>query len=480
MSHLISTSVREELWDESVQWDVYSQIATDTEVHFRDNKIETIRSPIRSQGYAIRIITKKKNSLNKKDENEEASGVGIATGNLLDDDGDVRKTLKLAIEASKITKTPFYQIPSEKTFLPTVKISDPKITKDQFGAAKEIAERVIALLDAEKNIRVTFCKIRLTEIATQLENCYGLLLQKRETFAYFEAGLSPTSNKSRDESLAEYWPHVLVRQIEDLELEKNIPDWTRFSRDSSRARTPETGKYALIVPSQVLSEMLPPVVSFHSSASSLKRRMTRWRTKGEKVWNDKVTLNDNGLLDYGLATSPFDDEGIPQQETSIITCGEFKNYIANNMYAKLVSPPKSTGNAVKSSRLEGVLCYNDGVDIGHTNIEMDGGDSDLEEMIRETKKGILIEQFSWMIPDPITGSFGAEIRHAYLVENGKAENPIKGGVVNGSFFDAGGVASGDSEKGVFNSLDLVSKKRQKVNASLLPYVRFPEIRISGR
>lgn len=84
-----------------------------------------------------------------------------------------------------------------------------------------------------------------------------------------------------------------------------------------------------------------------------------------------------------------------------------------------------------------------------------------------------------MIPDPITGSFGAKIRHAYLIENGKLGNAIKGGVVNGCFFDTE-ESGGALQKGAFNSLDLVSKERQNGNASVIPYVRFPEIRISGR
>jgi predicted Zn-dependent protease len=84
-----------------------------------------------------------------------------------------------------------------------------------------------------------------------------------------------------------------------------------------------------------------------------------------------------------------------------------------------------------------------------------------------------------MVPDQLTDSFGAEIRHAYLIENGKLASAIKGGVVNGCFFDTEG-SGGALEKGAFNSLDLVSKERQNGNASILPYVRFPEIRISGR
>lgn len=469
MSQLISGTIHSE--DKSLQWDLYSQIASDTEVHLRDNKIESIRSPILSQGYAIRIIRDR----GKGPDGDPISGVGIAPGNFLQDENNVGQTLKFALEASKITSAPSYQLPSEKKALPAVRISDTGIASDHYAAAKDLAEKVIALLDKETDIRATFCKIRLTNIATSLENCFGLSLQKGETYAYFEAGLSP---KSKDAGLAEYWPHNIARRIEDLELEKNIPKWASFARDSAKARTPDTGKYAVIFPPYVLSETAPPVVSFHAAASSLKKGMARWRNKGEKVWSDKVTIRDDGLLDYGIATSPFDDEGTPQQITDIIRKGEFQNYITNNMYARFVSS-QSTGNGLKTSKFHGVPCYQNDIDLNRTNLVMEGGDSSMEEMIKETKRGLLIQQFSWMRPDAITGSFGSEIRHAYLIENGEVGNAIKGGVLNGSFFDTQG-SDETQEKGAFNSLDLISKETYFGWASVLPYVRFPEIRISGR
>jgi PmbA protein len=469
MSQIISRTIQSE--DKSLQWDLYSQIASDTEVHLRGNKIESIRSPILSQGYAIRVVRDR----GRGQDGEAISGVGIAPGNLLQDERDLKQTLNFALEASKITSAPSYQLPSEGKALRQVKILDSKIASDHFGAAKDLAEKVISLLEKETDIRVTFCKIRLTSIATTLENCFDLNLQKSETYAYFEAGLSP---KSKDVGLAEYWPFNIARRIEDLELEKNIPKWSGFARDSAKAKTPDTGKYTVVIPPHILSEMIPPVVSFQAAATSLKQGMSRWKNKGEKVWSDKVTISDDGLLDYGMGSSSFDDEGTPQQETGIIRKGEFQNYLTNNMYASFVSS-KSTGNAIKRSRFRGVPCYQDDVDLNHTNLVMKGGDSSLEEMIKETGKGILIEQFSWMMPDGITGSFGSEIRHAYLIENGKVANAIKGGVLNGSFFDTEG-SDGISEKGTFNSLDLISKETHMARASVLPYVRFPEIRISGR
>jgi len=477
LSQVVLANIKNE--DSSLQWDIYSQKAVDHEVHIRDNKIESIRSPIMSEGYAIRIIRRRSE---KSEEGDELSGIGLAPGDQIQDEGDVMRTFRFASEASKITRFPSYQIPSKTGPYPEVRISDQAITRDGFGAAKDLAEKVISLSDKERDIRLTFGKIRLTRIDTTLENCFGLRVEKSETFAYFEAGLSPRSVEANE--LSEFWPHTLSRRVEDLKLESNIPKWAKFARDSAKARPPDTGKYALIVPPNVLSEMLPPVVSFHASASSLKKGMSRWKNRNEKVWGDMVSITDDGLVDFANASSPFDDEGTPQQRTDIIRKGVFLNYIADNMYSKFVFS-KSTGNGIKSrkhaDRMEsprylGALCYNDDVELYHTNIVMEGGDSSIEEMITETKRGVLMEQFSWMLPDEATGTFGAEIRHAYLVEGGEIKSAIKGGVADGSFFDQRGTES----KGVLSSIDFISEEKEIVDASVLPNVLFPEIRISGR
>ena len=463
MSELVSKTLKNE--DPSLQWDLYSQRAVDTEVHLRENTIESIRAPIFSQGYSVRVIR----SRGIDNNGNKISGIGICPGNILENEKDVKHAIKFALEASQITSAPSYDLPSEQKHLPSVKIVDPKISERNFESGKDLAEQVISLLDKEKDIRVTFCKIRLTKIDTVLQNCFGLHMEKTETFAYFEAGLSP---KSKEIGLAEYWPHILFRRIDDLELETGIPRWCKFALDSPRAKPPETSEYDLITPPHVFSEMLPPVVTFHASASALRKGMTRWKSKAERVSDARVTITDDGLLDYGLATSPFDDEGTPQQRTELVSKGEFKNYISNKMYSSFVSPPESTGNGLRDGRT-GVLSYSSDVGLHGTNTVMEQGDSSLEEMIKETKKGLLMEQFSWMLPDPITGSFGAEIRHAYLVENGSVKGAVKGGVVNGCFFDT------PDEKGILNSLDLVSKDRKNGDASVLPYVRFPRLRVSG-
>jgi PmbA protein len=466
MSQVISKTVSGV--DEKLQWDLYSQRSWETEVHLKNQEIENVRSPLFEEGFAVRIIRDK----GKGPDGENVSGIGIAPGSTLQKAAEVSNALNFAVFASKLTTFPSYGLSAKTDGFPSVKIVDPKIRNEDLSLPKDTAEEVLSLLSKDQEIKLTFCKLRFTTVESKLENCLGLHAEKRETFCYFEAGLSP--KPSNDGRLAEYWPRILARRVEDLELSKNVPIWMDYAKDSLNAVLPETGKYDLIIPPDVLFEMAPPVVAFQASASSFKRGLSRWKERGQKIWSEKITIEDDGLIDYGIGTSPFDDEGTPQSKTEIIRSGEFRNYITNRMYSRFVGSENSTGNAVKFGRSGGALCYSGDVGLGETNMVMGGGDSSLDEMIKETRRGLLMVQFSWMLPDPVTGSFGAEIRHAYLVENGQVTKPIKGGVVNGSFFDE------SEEKGVFNTVDLISKDRKMTSGSFLPWVHFPELRVSGK
>jgi PmbA protein len=59
-----------------------------------------------------------------------------------------------------------------------------------------------------------------------------------------------------------------------------------------------------------------------------------------------------------------------------------------------------------------------------------------EEIIRETKHGIFIEETigEWL-SNPVSGNLNATVTHGYCVENGELSEPIKGVVISGNFYE---------------------------------------------
>ena len=90
-----------------------------------------------------------------------------------------------------------------------------------------------------------------------------------------------------------------------------------------------------------------------------------------------------------------------------------------------------------------------------------------------TKHGILIEQFSWLSPDAITGKFSSEIRAGYYIKDGEITEPIKGGLVIGNIFDM--------IKNIQTiSNDSVITSGANILAGICPYIAFEDVQIAGK
>jgi len=64
----------------------------------------------------------------------------------------------------------------------------------------------------------------------------------------------------------------------------------------------------------------------------------------QKIASDLITIIDDGLLPKGLASRPFDGEGVPTQKRAIVEKGILKSFMYNTIVAKRAGV-KSTGNA---------------------------------------------------------------------------------------------------------------------------------------
>lgn len=133
--------------------------------------------------------------------------------------------------------------------------------------------------------------------------------------------------------------------------------------------------------------------------------------------SDLVNIRADATLEGGLGTFGYDDEGVPAQNTPIVEKGIFKNYLSSRETAAELGLT-STG----AMRADG---WNRMPIIRMTNINLDPGDWTLEEIIRDTKEGILMAtNKSWSIDDKrLNFQFGTEI--AWEIKDGSLGRMLK-------------------------------------------------------
>lgn len=133
--------------------------------------------------------------------------------------------------------------------------------------------------------------------------------------------------------------------------------------------------------------------------------------------SEKVNIFADATIPKGLGSFGYDDEGVPAQRVQLVKDGIFINYISDRTFAGELGVP-SSGAARASS-------WNRIPLVRMTNINLEPGDWEFDELVRDTKKGIYVEtNRSWSIDDKrLNFQFGTQV--AYLIENGELADLVK-------------------------------------------------------
>ena len=145
---------------------------------------------------------------------------------------------------------------------------------------------------------------------------------------------------------------------------------------------------------------------------------------GERVASPLCTIVDDGTLDARRGSLNMDDEGTITQQTMLIEKGVLKGYMQDKMNAELMGV-ESTGNGRRESYAHLPMPR-------MTNTYMLAGEHDPQEIIESVEKGVYAVNFGGGQVDITSGKFVFSASEAYLIENGKVTQPIKGATLIGN------------------------------------------------
>lgn len=189
------------------------------------------------------------------------------------------------------------------------------------------------------------------------------------------------------------------------------------------------------------------------------------KVMGQKALGENVTIWDDGLDPRGLAR-PFDVEGVPKRKVVIIDRGVARGVVHNSMTAAKEGRA-STGHAAVS----------DWGDMGPmpSNMFLATGTSTKEEMVRKTKKGVLVTRFHYThSPEPTrVVATGTTRDGTFLIENGEITTRLRNLRYTESLIEA------------FNRVEAVASTARITRdwwstfASVLPAVRIAGFNFTG-
>ncbi len=212
---------------------------------------------------------------------------------------------------------------------------------------------------------------------------------------------------------------------------------------SREAKAIEPGKYTVILEPAAASDLLRNMIfSFNARSADEGRSFMSapdgGNKLGQKIVDERVNLWSDPL-NPDVPTATWNGEGMPLKKTKWIENGVVKNLAYDRYWAeqKGVDPIPFPSNGI-----------------------MEGGDESLEDMIKGTKKGILVTRF-WYIRsvDPQTLLYTGLTRDGtFYIENGRIKHPIKNFRFN------------ESPIIMLNNLESLGKQ-VRVDGNLIPYMK---------
>lgn len=188
-----------------------------------------------------------------------------------------------------------------------------------------------------------------------------------------------------------------------------------------------SNSYKTLINNEAMVSLLSAFSGIFSADAAQKGLSLLKDKEGSIIASDKITLVDNPLLDKGLASTPFDDEGVATFKKDIIAKGELVTLLHNLKTANKAGV-ETTGNGFKSS-------YGSPVSIAPTNLYIEKGEKELEELMEYVGDGLMVTEFSGLHSgaNSITGDFSLAAKGFYI-EGGKKSYPVEQITVAGNFF----------------------------------------------
>jgi PmbA protein len=179
---------------------------------------------------------------------------------------------------------------------------------------------------------------------------------------------------------------------------------------------------------------------------------------GQKIGSEMMTIVDDGTAAKGLASSPFDGEGVPTQYRTIIDQGVLSGFMYNTMVASRAGV-ESTGNASRGgfSSLPG---------IGPHNFYMENGETDPQQIIRATSNGLYLKGVTGYGINPVSGNFSGGAQ-GFWIRNGRVAFPVRGLTI---------AASADE---MLNGIDMLGNDLDLNRTMTAPTLRITSMQIGG-
>ena len=334
----------------------------------------------------------------------------------------------------------------------------PEAVRDTVGAACRIArlaseDRFAGLADPERLARdipdldlyhpweieidaaaelARRCEAAALEADPRIDNSEGATLSTGEgAFVYGNSlgfiGGYPSSRHSlscavvaRDEQgmQRDYWYDTTRLPGELADPEQIGRQAARRTLDRLGARKLPTGQAPVLFRAEMAPGLLRSLVGAIRGHALYRKASFLLDQLDQPIFPEWVQIAEDPLAPRGLASAPFDSEGVQTYAHDLVTDGILRSYVLDSYAARKLGMT-STGNAGGVRNL---------------SIAPSAGSPDLPALIRQMDRGLIVTELMGQGVNPVTGDYSRGAA-GFWVEGGEIQYPVQEITVAGNLKD---------------------------------------------
>ncbi|MCD6238792.1 MAG: TldD/PmbA family protein [Thermotogae bacterium] len=386
----------------------------------------------------------------------KGGGVGFASSNEMSSK-EINECLKNAVSIADLSPSdPANRLPEPRTVARVKGIYDPSGENFSMSDAMDYARRlVMTARDFDSRITIDNAIFSFNVSHSAVVNSKGIECdEKRTNFQYVIFGMAVDGKEVSSFDYRFDGTHF----VKDINVEKVAMEFAKNVIGSLGATTCESFNGSVILTPYAAAEILGMPLTFSINSDNVQKNRSKFKDMLNKtVASPILTVEDNGTLEGGIASSSFDREGLPHKVLKVIENGKLTTYLYNT-YTASNEGIASTGHARGG--------YSSIPSVGPTNFIVKSGKYGIEDMVKGTKMAVIVNRFSGNV-DPISGKFSGVVKGGKLIENGEYIKPLTGTLISGNVYEA------------LNNISAISSETERVENFIFPYIKLENISVTS-
>ena len=213
---------------------------------------------------------------------------------------------------------------------------------------------------------------------------------------------------------------------------QEIDEFLAEYKNTYEVSTPKTAKMDVLFSPRALYFFFISLKSGISGRTIFQGTSPLMDKLDQKIFSEKININDKPQMKNAASRRFFDDEGIPTSKKEIIKNGVLKNYIYDLEYANKLGE-KAAGNGLKRALFGGGISTP--VSPNFVNPVLEPGDKSKKDLLESMDEGILVESvIGFHSSNYEQGHFSVQAQ-GFHVKNGELQGRLQDVMIAGNIYE---------------------------------------------